>query len=175
MALTDGLTGLGNRRRLDLALEKEIARSRRQNGPLALIMLDIDYFKRFNDRYGHPAGDECLRQVAQVLKTSLKRPADLAARYGGEEFTIVLPDTDAAGACQLAAGILAAIRALKIRHVEHPAGIVTASAGVTVSWPSKDSTTSAGMIKAADAYLYAAKNAGRDKWYGASEDPAPRL
>lgn len=175
MALTDGLTGLGNRRRLDLALEKEIARSRRQNGPLALIMLDIDYFKRFNDRYGHPAGDKCLRQVAQVLKTSLKRPADLAARYGGEEFTIVLPDTDAAGACQLADGILAAIRALKIRHVEHPAGIVTASAGVTVSWPSKDSTTSAGMIKAADAYLYAAKNAGRDKWYGASEDPAPRL
>lgn len=98
MAPTDSLTGLGNRRKLDMVLEQEIERAKRQEEPMALIMLDVDYFKRFNDRYGHPAGDTCLQQVAQVIRGALKRPADIAVRYGGEEFTVLLPGTDATGA-----------------------------------------------------------------------------
>lgn len=165
MALTDSLTGLGNRRRLDMALHSEIGRAKRQRYPLALIMLDIDYFKRFNDRYGHGAGDDCLQQVAQAINGVLKRPADLAVRYGGEEFTILLPDTDIQGAGRLAEDILQAIRGLALEHADHPEQIVTASAGVTARFPAQEDTTPAGMIKAADAYLYYAKNNGRNRWY----------
>jgi diguanylate cyclase len=165
MALTDSLTGLGNRRRLDMALQSEIGRAKRQRYPLALIMLDIDYFKRFNDRYGHAAGDDCLRQVAQAINGVLKRPADLAVRYGGEEFTVLLPDTDIRGAGRLAENILQAIRGLTLEHADHPEQVVTASAGVTVRSPALEDTTPAGMIKAADAYLYYAKNNGRNRWY----------
>ena len=98
LALTDSLTGLGNRRRLDAVFEAELKRAHRQGYPVALVMLDLDYFKLYNDRYGHPAGDQCLRRFAELLQQALKRPADLAVRYGGEEFTMLLPDTDAAGA-----------------------------------------------------------------------------
>lgn len=164
MALTDSLTGLGNRRKLDIALAQELERARRQDTPLALIMLDVDYFKRFNDRYGHPAGDECLRHVASAIRQALKRPADLAVRYGGEEFTVLLPDTDVRGAGQLAEAILQAIRALDIEHADHPLGRVTASAGVACGTPARDGTTPAGLIKSADAFLYAAKNGGRNRW-----------
>lgn len=164
MALTDSLTGLGNRRKLDIALVQEVERARRQGSSIALIMLDVDYFKRFNDRYGHPAGDDCLRNVASAIQQALKRPADLAVRYGGEEFTILLPETNVSGAGQLAEEILQAIRDLNIEHPDHPLGIVTASAGVTSSTPTKDATTPAGMIKSADAFLYAAKNSGRNQW-----------
>jgi diguanylate cyclase (GGDEF)-like protein len=156
MALTDSLTGLGNRRRLDMALQSEIGRAKRQRYPLALIMLDIDYFKRFND---------CLRQVAHAINGVLKRPADLAVRYGGEEFTVLLPDTDIHGAGRLAEDILQAIRGLALEHADHPEQIVTASAGVTARFPALEDTTPAGMIKAADAYLYYAKNNGRNRWY----------
>jgi diguanylate cyclase len=171
MALTDSLTGLGNRRRLDIALAAEIARARRQRYSLALIMLDIDYFKRFNDRYGHTAGDECLRVVARAIATSLKRPADLACRYGGEEFLVILPDTDAEGAAQVAADILSALRELKLEHLDNPSGIVTASAGVASCVPTTSQTTAVGVIKAADAYLYAAKHAGRNQWRGEAAKP----
>jgi diguanylate cyclase len=164
MALSDSLTGLGNRRRLDMALHSEIGRAKRQRYPLALIMLDIDYFKRFNDRYGHAAGDDCLRQVAQAINGVLKRPADLAVRYGGEEFTVLLPDTDIKGAGRVAQDILQAIRGLALEHADHPDGIVTASAGVTARFPALEDATPAGMIKAADAYLYYAKNNGRNQW-----------
>jgi diguanylate cyclase len=167
MALTDSLTGLGNRRRLDLALLQELARARREGYPLALIMLDVDYFKRFNDRYGHSAGDVCLRQVADALAQALKRPADLAVRYGGEEFTVLLPNTDLAGAGQLAEAILGAIRALAIEHSEHPLGIVTASAGVTVCIPVSDHASPDSLLRAADALLYQAKHNGRNRWCGA--------
>lgn len=172
MALTDSLTGLGNRRKLDMALAQEVERARRQGSSLALIMLDVDYFKRFNDRYGHPAGDECLRRVAAAIQRALKRPADLAVRYGGEEFTVLLPDTNVIGAGQLAEEILQAIRGLEIQHADHPLGIVTASAGVASGTPTKDATTPAGMIKRADAFLYAAKNSGRNQWR--SETARPR-
>jgi diguanylate cyclase len=168
MALTDDLTGLGNRRRFDMALSQEIRRARRQGSSLGLIMLDVDYFKRFNDRYGHADGDECLHRVAQVIQATLKRPADLAVRYGGEEFTVLLPDTDNRGASQVANDILEAIRALNLEHADHPAGRVTASAGVAVGSPAVDDTTALGILKSADAYLYVAKNTGRDRWCSAT-------
>lgn len=164
MALTDSLTGLGNRRRLDMALGQEISRAQRQGSPLALIMLDVDYFKRFNDTYGHAAGDECLKQVALAIGQALKRPTDLAVRYGGEEFTVLLPDTDSQGAGQVAQAILQAIRGMNIEHSDHPVGIVTASAGVIARLPAGDLATPAGMVKAADAFLYLAKNTGRNRW-----------
>lgn len=170
MALQDSLTGLGNRRRLDQRLPEEIARAQRSGASVALIMLDIDHFKRFNDRYGHPAGDACLRQVAGAIQGVLKRPGDLAVRYGGEEMTVLLPATDAAGACQMAEYILQAIRALRIEHQEHPEGYVTASAGVFACAPSVTSCNAASLIKAADAALYLAKHSGRDRWRMAGID-----
>ncbi|MGY4494339.1 sensor domain-containing diguanylate cyclase [Pseudomonas sp. TE3610] len=165
MALTDSLTGLANRGKLDLALAREIERARRQDSPLALIMLDVDYFKRFNDCYGHPAGDDCLQQVAHAIQAALRRPADFAARYGGEEFTVLLPDTHLEGAGKIAEDILQAIRALNLEHADHPLRRVTASAGVASSMPARELTTPAGMIKAADACLYVAKHNGRNRWY----------
>lgn len=163
MALTDSLTGLGNRRCLDMALPQEIARARRQRLSCALIMLDVDYFKHFNDRYGHAAGDECLKQIAKAINTTLKRPADLAIRYGGEEFTVLLPDTNSHGANQLAQAILEAIRSLEIQHADSPLSVVTASAGVTANSPATEETTAAAMLKAADIFLYQAKAKGRNR------------
>ncbi|WLH15302.1 sensor domain-containing diguanylate cyclase [Pseudomonas hefeiensis] len=171
MALTDSLTGLGNRRRLDIALADEIRRARRQDTSLALIMLDVDYFKRFNDKYGHAAGDDCLRATAGAIQQAIKRPGDLAVRYGGEEFTILLPDTHSAGAGRIAQDILESIRALNIEHSDHPLGLVTASAGITTCRPSTEDVTPAMLIKAADAFLYLAKNTGRNRW--CSPDASP--
>lgn len=165
MALTDSLTGLGNRRRLDIALTQEIGRANRQGYSLGMIMLDVDHFKRFNDAYGHSAGDECLRRVASAIQQTLKRPADLAVRYGGEEFTVLLPDTDIEGASQVAQQILDVIRGLAIEHRGHPEHIVTASAGVTATLPASHPVTPAGMTKTADELLYAAKHAGRNRWH----------
>src|SRR5664280_2921064 len=105
IATTDGLTGVANRRRFDESLEREWRRARRSGDPLALLMIDIDHFKLFNDRYGHPAGDACLRSVAQALVGASLRPADLVARYGGEEFVVLLPKTPRAGAEHLARGV----------------------------------------------------------------------
>jgi diguanylate cyclase len=171
MALTDSLTGLGNRRRLDIALADEIRRARRQHASLALIMLDVDYFKRYNDKYGHAAGDDCLRAIAGAIQQAIKRPGDLAVRYGGEEFTILLPDTHSAGAATIAQEILESIRALNIEHGDHPLGLVTASAGITTCRPSTEDVTPAMLIKAADAFLYLAKNTGRNRW--CSPDASP--
>ncbi|KKA09364.1 diguanylate cyclase [Pseudomonas ogarae] len=171
MALTDSLTGLGNRRRLDIALADEIRLAKRQNSSLALIMLDVDYFKRFNDRYGHAAGDDCLRAIAAAVRQTIKRPGDLAVRYGGEEFTVLLPNTDSAGAAKVAEQILEAVRALNIEHGDHPLGIVTISAGITTCQPSGEDVTPAMLIKAADAFLYLAKNTGRNRWCSAGSTP----
>lgn len=163
MALSDSLTGIANRRRLDQTLPEEIKRARRNGGTLALVMLDVDHFKRYNDTYGHAAGDECLRQVAAVIQAHLKRPADLAVRYGGEEFIVLLPDTDLAGACHLTDAILQAIRELRISHSGHAVGVVTASAGATCSTPARQACTSEAMIEAADRLLYDAKREGRNR------------
>ncbi|WP_213879266.1 sensor domain-containing diguanylate cyclase [Pseudomonas sp. dw_358] len=165
MAMRDGLTGLGNRRLLDRHLDDEVARARRSGLPLSLIMLDLDFFKRFNDHYGHYAGDECLRRVASALQATLHRPGDLAVRYGGEELAVLIPDTDAVGATVLVEQILDAIRALAIAHADSPFTQVTASAGLFVSTAVLGELTAAAMIQGADAALYKAKQNGRDQWF----------
>lgn len=175
MALTDSLTGLGNRRRLDLALPEAIARAHRQHQSVALIMLDVDYFKAFNDHYGHSLGDECLRSIGQAIQQTLQRSTDLAVRYGGEEFTLLLPDTDAAGANWVAERLLQSIRDLDIEHSGHPAGRVTASAGITVHQPRREKVSAQAMIEKADGFLYEAKRQGRDRWCAAVRDTRERL
>lgn len=168
MAIRDSLTGLANRRQLDERLAEEVARAERSALPLSLVMLDVDYFKGYNDQYGHLAGDEALRRVASVIAHSLQRPGDLGARYGGEEFTLVLPDTDSEGACRVADSLLDNLRALAIEHGGSPFGYITASAGVYVA-PPGTAATPLSMIKWADAALYQAKQAGRNRWCLAHE------
>ena len=161
MSLTDGLTDLANRRHFDQFIEHEWARAKRLSKPLSLIMLDIDYFKPYNDHYGHPAGDECLRQVSRVLKGVIRRPTDLLARYGGEEFAIVLPDTD--NAMQVADACRSAIEAAAIEHnLSEVSSVVTVSVGVCSRTPSPNVDLNDLKIEA-DAALYRAKDAGRNK------------
>lgn len=159
----DGLTGIGNRRFFDNALVAEMRAASRAGTSLGMVMLDIDQFKQFNDTYGHPAGDSCLKAVAGVLKTVCRRPRDLIARYGGEEFVAILPDTDEAGAIQVARDILQRTRDLGIVHANNfGRSIVTLSAGVCANAPHvRDAPAS--LIRQADQALYAAKNAGRDR------------
>jgi diguanylate cyclase (GGDEF)-like protein len=162
LAQLDGLTGLANRRHFDTKLDAEWRRGIRSGSPLALILIDIDYFKNFNDCYGHPAGDACLQQVAKCLQGGFTRSPDLVARYGGEEFVCVLPDTPLAGADAKAQSLETAIRALGIPHEksEVPGGIVTISLGVAVAIPTTRGNH-ADLIVGADRSLYLAKNAGR--------------
>jgi len=160
MSLTDGLTGLANRRHFDTFLDREWLLARRQKKALALIMLDIDFFKAFNDEYGHPAGDACLQQVAQALQAVIHRPTDLLARYGGEEFAIVLPQTDNAEA--VAEACRAAVEAIGIRHdFSRVAPVVTISVGVCTL--AATTATDVDQLKIqADQALYLAKGAGRN-------------
>jgi len=163
LSISDGLTGISNRRYFDDILELEWQRSARSQLPLALIMLDIDYFKLYNDSYGHLAGDECLKQVANVLKTTIKRAYDLAARYGGEEFTIILPDTDINGAFTVAEKIRKNIEKLAINHEPSLIScVVTVSLGVVAMIPDI-SYKPESLIAAADKALYQAKQTGRNK------------
>ncbi len=164
LAMQDSLTGLANRRRFDLALASEHRRAVSHESALALIMIDIDYFKQYNDIYGHLAGDECLRVIAKVIKEAGQRRAgDLAARYGGEEISVLLPDVDTESALQIAEKIRRGIRALKITHGGSPYGIVTISVGIdAVDAPSRTSQPEL-LIRGADRALYAAKSAGRDR------------
>jgi diguanylate cyclase (GGDEF)-like protein len=163
-ALRDALTELPNRRCFNETIEREFKRAARNGRPLSLIMVDIDLFKSFNDQYGHPAGDACLRAVSVAVQGVLRRPSDMAARYGGEEIAILLPETDVAGAVQIAAEMLAAVRSQAIRHEASPSGIVTLSAGVA-SWnPRQRTATWSWLIEVADAALYAAKALGRNTY-----------
>ena len=165
-AYTDGLTGLANRRRFDESLEQEWRRAAREEVPLALLMIDVDRFKLYNDRYGHQRGDECLRAVAAAMAQVARRPADLTARYGGEEFVLLLPGVDEAGAGAIAARMLAAIRATGIEHAGNPpSGIVTASIGVASVLPrlGRAESSAAALVERADAALYEAKRTGRDR------------
>jgi diguanylate cyclase (GGDEF)-like protein len=167
----DSLTGIANRRRFEQALTLETARAARTGAPLSLLMFDVDYFKRYNDTYGHVAGDACLRQVARALKESLVRPADLAARYGGEEFVALLPDTDPVGARQVAERIRLAVMELHIAHAGNGAGIVTISAGVYTSSVHGNRAAAASgaataLVERADALLYQAKQSGRNQVCG---------
>lgn len=169
IAKEDGLTGLANRRRFDEMLDNEFNRAMRAGTCLSLIMIDIDYFKRFNDRYGHPAGDECLRRIAGTVKDVLRRPGDLAARYGGEEMAILLPDTPEQGALAVAECILDTVRALNLVHEDSAKKIVTVSLGVASLIPNRDDHLPCDLVKAADEMLYAAKGAGRDTVFSLSE------
>ncbi|MGJ5179830.1 diguanylate cyclase [Bradyrhizobium oligotrophicum] len=170
LAIEDGLTGLANRRRFDERLLEEWGRAYRERTSLALLMIDIDHFKSFNDSYGHPAGDECLHTVAGILADEAQRSSDLAARYGGEEFAILLPNTDSAGCTRLGERIMRALRKAGIAHEHNPPGIVTASIGGAVCRPGFErSAGPASLIEAADRALYAAKDGGRDRMVMAGE------
>ena len=158
----DGLTGLANRREFDNALREEILRATRGGTSLALLMIDVDYFKKYNDRYGHPAGDECLRQIAQVLTCHVKRPGDLVARYGGEEFAVLLPNTSLEGAKAVAEHIRSTVLRLAIPHADNPFGAVTVSTGFHALVPRSEKPCAKTLVKTADEALYAAKAAGRN-------------
>lgn len=158
----DGLTGIANRRYYDEYLATEWERMARDRKPLSLLMCDIDFFKKYNDAYGHLEGDSCLQSVAEAINKSCKRPADLAARYGGEEFTVVLPDTDMEGAKLVAESILDAINKLNIEHYDSPEGHVTLSIGASSLLPVHGGDVRM-LAQRADAALYRAKTLGRNR------------
>ncbi|GGM18436.1 response regulator [Pseudomonas asuensis] len=163
LAMEDGLTGLANRRHFDVVLPVELNRARRQGYCVGLIMLDVDYFKKFNDSYGHHMGDLCLKAVAQVVKQNVRRAGDLAARYGGEELVILLPNTDDLGTHKIATAILEGIRALGIEHRDSAHGRVTASIGYHVVVPASFDCDPSQELGLADVNLYTAKELGRDR------------
>jgi len=162
LAETDGLTGIVNRRAFDEAFARETAGSARKNTPFSLLMVDIDRFKAYNDTYGHPAGDQCLRVVSKCLRQSVSRPADIVARYGGEEFAVFLPDTSAKGAMIVAEQFARAVmtKELMKRSTGEHLGRVTVSIGVATL---RKSDTPQSFIERADACLYAAKRHGRNR------------
>ena len=163
-AMQDGLTGLANRRQLDISLGKEFSRALRHHESIAFVMIDVDYFKQYNDRYGHGAGDDCLRSLSKLIRSLAPgRPGDLTARYGGEELGILLPRTDCEGAHAVAERIRAAIEALALPHSGSPLGIVSVSAGVAAMVPQRDVDVESMLVSAADKALYLAKSGGRNR------------
>ena len=162
LSICDGLTGISNRRRFDEYLEISFKDSMRSGKPLSLIMADIDFFKAYNDNYGHPKGDECLIKVARTMVSSLKRPMDLVTRYGGEEFAVVLPDTDINGAIIVAEEIRKSIEALEIKHERSDvAPYISLSLGVSSIIPNHSDSLEE-LINQADKALYKAKASGRN-------------
>jgi diguanylate cyclase (GGDEF)-like protein len=159
----DELTSIANRRSFEITYEREWKLARREATPLAVLMVDIDYFKQFNDVYGHLAGDRCLKKVAKTIAGCLKRPTDFLARYGGDEFVVILPRTDADGSSKTAEEIRARVNGLEI---EHKSSVVfdnlTVSIGLTVKTPRLGETPNT-LLEAADTALYQAKRDGRDK------------
>jgi diguanylate cyclase (GGDEF)-like protein len=173
-SLTDYLTGLPNRRAFFESAEFELAAARRQRLPVVAVLLDIDHFKQFNDRHGHPAGDACLRDVAMALQSALVRPGDMLVRYGGEEFIALLQDADAAACSVVAERLRLAVQALAIPHVDNRHGVVTVSLGAASTVPQTLPSTlpglggmalagAAALVQAADRALYQAKQAGRNR------------
>lgn len=186
IATTDALTEVYNRRAFDEALGRESKRALRAGAPISLLLVDIDHFKLFNDRYGHPSGDACLRSVAQALCVACRRPADMVVRYGGEEFALLLPATPPDGAIRIAHRVLAAVAALDIAHATSPtAPRVSASAGIAcydhrtgepvADYPADghDRCLADELIRAADRALYEAKRAGRNQAWLYSVDGKP--
>ena len=161
LATTDGLTGLHNRRSFDETLAKEYARCAREQKPMALLLMDIDHFKKFNDCYGHQEGDDCLKLISRQLQQHTRRPADFAARYGGEEFAVILPATNEAGASHFAEKCRKAIEDLRVPHRGSPLGIVTVSFGGACEVPAHGSVEE--LLRKADKALYQAKSAGRNR------------
>lgn len=166
LADTDALTGLVNRRGFDKSLENEVARSARSRAPLSLLMIDVDHFKAYNDLYGHPAGDECLRRISACLRGTLKRPADIVARYGGEEFVAILPETDEDGAYFIAQAFRQALKDIKLPHDGSPKKLVTVSVGIATYGDGSYLRYAAELVSMADEALYGAKAAGRDRING---------
>ncbi|WP_443698467.1 sensor domain-containing diguanylate cyclase [Pseudomonas sp.] len=160
LAATDALTGLANRRKLDHRLRLEWDRAQRSAEPLTLLMIDVDHFKAFNDRHGHHGGDEALRNVAQVIGSNIRRPADLAARYGGEEFAVVLPATDDRGAWLIAEHIRSGVEHLpRVAGDERP---ITVSIGLS-TWEKRSGMSLEDLMLSADQALYEAKHTGRNR------------
>jgi diguanylate cyclase (GGDEF)-like protein len=165
LANLDGLTEVANRRRFDEYLQQEWRRSTRGQQHLSLILCDIDYFKRYNDHYGHQAGDVCLKQVAQAIHNTVRRPGDMVARYGGEEFAIILPNTGPEGAWRVAEFIRAHVKQLQIPHSESlVTPYVTLSLGISSQIPSPNSAVES-LVAAADRALYTVKAKHRDSCY----------
>jgi diguanylate cyclase (GGDEF)-like protein/PAS domain S-box-containing protein len=165
-ALTDGLTGLANRRAFDGDLDREWKRTLRDGTQISLLLLDIDHFKQFNDRYGHQVGDDCLRAIAVAVKEAV-RATDVVARYGGEEIAVILAGTDSAGAVEVADKVRCAIEHLRLTHEGNPDGesLVTASVGVATALARSGGTMRMpeSLLQAADSALYKAKNDGRNR------------
>ncbi len=170
LALSDALTGLANRRNFDDTLAAEWRRCSRSGAELALLMVDVDHFKAFNDSYGHQAGDRCLQAIAAVLDQTLSRSHDLAARYGGEEFACILPETGFDGALRVAEQLLAAVAALHIVHAGAPTQQLSVSIGMAVLRPRRELAFAA-LIDQADQQLYLAKAAGRGRVCAAGVAP----
>ncbi|MCC7701464.1 sensor domain-containing diguanylate cyclase [Janthinobacterium sp. GW460P] len=163
LANQDGLTGLANRRHFDQSLLAEFSRAQRENNSLGLVLIDVDFFKQYNDIYGHVAGDECLRKLGKVVAYSMRRPGDLAARYGGEEMVILLPGTDLPGALTVAEDVRQAVQSLGIEHRGNPLGVVTASVGVAALMPTYLENQAVELVELADKALYKAKASGRNR------------
>lgn len=162
LTMTDGLTHIANRRCFDNALSQEWSRQLRSESPLSVLMIDVDYFKQFNDRYGHQGGDDCLRQIATTLSSHARRPGDIAARYGGEEFTLILPLSRQEDAESIAQQICQSIATLQIPHEGSPLGLVTVSIGVATMIPLGQIGPEQ-LLMRADEALYQAKHAGRNQ------------
>lgn len=163
LSTTDGLTGLSNKRQFDITFDEEWQRGIRSRSPLSMLYLDIDYFKAYNDTYGHAAGDDCLKKVASAIAEAAKRHVDKVARVGGEEFAVLLPETQTVGARHVAARLLEAVSRLAIEHRgSSVAGHVTISIGIATMFPIRG-TVQRDLLEAADAGLYLAKEKGRNR------------
>lgn len=183
LALTDALTGVPNRRSFDAMLATEWGRAARDGQPLSALMVDVDRFKQFNDRYGHPAGDLCLRAVGAALETVMRRPADRIARFGGEEFAAILPNTTMEGACLVGERLVAAVQGLRIPH-EHGVvdGVVSVSVGIASSFDNPSAVGAAAhddsgsaLMQRADQALYMAKMHGRARVWNADRYPSAAM
>lgn len=161
LSMTDGLTGIANRRLFDDLLVREWRRCIRINKPMSIVMVDVDFFKKYNDKHGHQAGDDCLKAVAREVARAAPRASDLAARYGGEEFVMILGETDEDGARWVANRIRQHVAGLKVAHEDSPHHFVTVSCGVSSVLPSEDLFVEK-LVKSADNALYLAKKQGRD-------------
>jgi diguanylate cyclase (GGDEF)-like protein len=163
LAHQDALTGLDNRRELDRVMDQEVKRAARHDGVVALLMIDVDRFKSYNDAYGHPMGDECLRVIAAAITQGIRRPGDTAARFGGEEFAVLLPGTNDIGAINIADKMRDALRMSAVPHASNAGGIVTVSIGIGVLFAGDIDASAGQLLRHADEALYLAKERGRDR------------